>query len=151
MGHSGTQVSEILKTKPLCCRAWFYIDNLIANWFIHGFAVSQINTRHEFLARFVGTQEKEDISYNEANKLNLWVTLTTCLCCILEMGLYSAYNKWVKKMFVYHKSIFLVQVHPWIFIINGGIAETQETDEFKKKKEEEKKKQDNRDKKGQKK
>ena len=75
-------------------------DNPITNWFFHCFVVSQINTRHEFLARFVGTQEKEDISYNEANKLNLWVTLTTCLCCLLEIGLYFAYNKLVKTMFI---------------------------------------------------
>ena len=58
-------------------------------------AVSQINARHMFLARFIGTQEKEDISYNKANKLNLWVTLTTCLCCLLEIGLYFAYNELV--------------------------------------------------------
>ena len=56
-------------------------------------AVSQINARHAFLARFIGTQVREDISYNEANSLNLWITLTTCLCCLLEISLYSAYNK----------------------------------------------------------
>ena len=60
--------------------------------------MSQINARHEFLARFIGTQVKEDISYNEANKLNLWVTLTTFLCCILEIGLYFAYNEMVKTI-----------------------------------------------------
>ena len=69
----------------------------MSNWFIYGFAVSQINARHVFLARFIGTQSREDISYNEANKLNLWVTLTTCLCCILEIGLYFAYNELVNN------------------------------------------------------
>ena len=70
-------------------------------------AVSQINARHEFLTRFIGTQVREDISYNEANSLNLWVTLTTCLCCLLEIGLYSAYNKWVRTISEYHKNIIL--------------------------------------------
>ena len=50
-----------------------------------------------FLARFIGTQEKEDISYIEANKLNLVATLTTCLCSILEIGLYFAYNELVNS------------------------------------------------------
>ena len=77
------------------------------NWFIHGFAVRQINAKHVFLARFIGTQENEDISYIEANKLNLVATLTTCLCSILEIGLYFAYNKLVKTMFEYHKKTFL--------------------------------------------
>merc|ERR1712032_1215615 len=63
------------------------------------YTVSQINARHVFLARFTGTQERENISYNEANKLNMWVTLTTCLCCILETGLYFAYNELVKTIF----------------------------------------------------
>ena len=71
--------------------------------------MSQINARHVFLARFVGTQVREDISYNEANKLNLWVTLTTCLCSILEIGLYFAYNEMVKTIFEYHKNIFFVR------------------------------------------
>ena len=63
------------------------------------FTVSQINSRHMFLARFIGTQEREDISYNEASKVNLWATLTTCLCCMLEIGLYFAYNKMVNKIY----------------------------------------------------
>ena len=65
--------------------------------FVYGFAVSQINDRHVFLARFIGTQEREDISYNKANKVNQWATLTTCLCCILEIALYFAYNEMVTR------------------------------------------------------
>ena len=68
--------------------------------------VSQVNARHVFLARFIGTQDRENISYNEANKVNLWVTLTTCLCCILEMGLYFAYNEWVNTKFEYHEKTY---------------------------------------------
>ena len=57
----------------------------------------QINARHAFLTRFIRTQVRENISYNKANKLNLWITLTTCLCCLLEIGLYFTYNKWVEN------------------------------------------------------
>ena len=60
------------------------------------FLVSQINTRHNFLARFIGTKEQEDISYSKASEVNLWVTVTTCVCCILEMALYFAYNRMVR-------------------------------------------------------
>ena len=108
--------------------------------------MSQINARHVFLARFIGTQEREDISYNKANKLNLWVTLTTCLCCILETGLYFAYNEWVKQ-YLKEEYLIFVQVHPWIGIIKGGIAETQETTDLKKKEKKEKKEKEKREKK----
>ena len=63
--------------------------------FFFCFLVSQINTRHTFLARFIGTKAEEDISFNKANEVNLWVTVTTCVCCILEMVLYLAYNRMV--------------------------------------------------------
>ena len=57
--------------------------------------MSQINARHNFLGRFIGTKEKEDISYSKAYEVNLWVTVTTCVCCILEVSLYFAYNRMV--------------------------------------------------------
>ena len=60
--------------------------------------MSQINARHNFLDRFIGTKEKEDISYSKAAEVNLWVTVTTCVCCILEMALYFAYNRMVNNM-----------------------------------------------------
>ena len=59
--------------------------------------MSQINTRHNFLDRFIGTKEKEDISYSKATEVNLWVTVTTCVCCMLEMALYFGYNRLVKQ------------------------------------------------------
>ena len=62
---------------------------------INPFSVSQINARHHFLARFIGTKDEEDISFNKANEVNLWVTTTTCVCCILEIILYFAYNRLV--------------------------------------------------------
>ena len=57
--------------------------------------MSQINARHNFLDRFIGTKEKEDISYSKASEVNLWVTVTTCVCCMLEIALYFFYNRMV--------------------------------------------------------
>ena len=67
--------------------------------------MSQINARHSFLSRFIGTQEKEDISYGQAYAVNLWVTVTTVVCCMLEIAIYFAYNRMVnsvKKINVCH-------------------------------------------------
>ena len=65
------------------------------------FIVRQVNTRHAFLTRFTGTQENEDQSHTNANEVNLWITLTTILCCVLEIILYFVYNRIVliKKHF----------------------------------------------------
>ena len=60
-------------------------------------SVNQINARHSFLDRFIGTQEKEDISYSQAYEVNLWVTATTVVCCMLEIAIYFAYNRKVNK------------------------------------------------------
>ena len=65
---------------------------------IYSFSVSQINARHIFLARFIGTKEEEDISYSNAYEVNLWVTVMTCVCCMLEMVLYFAYNRMVNNV-----------------------------------------------------
>ena len=74
--------------------------------FIYLFSVSQINARHHFLIRFIGTQDRENISYDKATEVQLWVTVTTCICCVLEIGLYFAYNRMVnnndcKTYFIY--------------------------------------------------
>ena len=55
--------------------------------------MSKINTRHNFLDRFIRTKEKEDISYSKAYEVNLWVTVMTCVCCMLEIALYFIYNR----------------------------------------------------------
>ena len=57
----------------------------------------QINSRHKFLDGFLGTKEEEDISFAMANKVNLWTTVTTCVCCVLEMVLYFVFNRMVNK------------------------------------------------------
>ncbi len=59
-------------------------------------SVSQINVRHSFLDTFIGTQEKEDISFSQAYEVNLWVTVTTVVCCMLEIAIYFGYNRMVK-------------------------------------------------------
>ena len=56
----------------------------------------QINSRHGFLARFIGTKEEENQSHARANEVNLWFTLTTILCCVLEIILYFVYNRMVR-------------------------------------------------------
>ena len=57
----------------------------------------QINARHHFLVRFIGPQHRENISYNQAAEVQLWVTVTTCICCVLEIGLYFVYNRKVNN------------------------------------------------------
>ena len=57
--------------------------------------VSKINSRHHFLSRFIGTKEKENLSYSRASEVNLWITLTTILCCVLEILLYFFFNRQV--------------------------------------------------------
>ena len=64
----------------------------------------QINSRHNFLERFLGTKPEEDISYARANEANLWITLTTSLCCFLEIVLYFVYNRMV---IIKSSSVFL--------------------------------------------
>ena len=58
----------------------------------------QINSRHNFLEGFLGTKPKEDISYAKANEVNLWITVTTCICCVLEIILYFVYNRMVNNL-----------------------------------------------------
>ena len=63
--------------------------------------MGQINARHNFLVRFIGTFPEEDVSYNKANEVQLAITVTTCICCVFEIGLYFFYNRLVKyEMFV---------------------------------------------------
>ena len=57
----------------------------------------QINSRHKFLSGFLGTKPEEDISYTKAKEVNLWFTLTTCVCCVLEIVLYFVYNRMVNN------------------------------------------------------
>ena len=59
--------------------------------------MNQINSRHNFLESFLGTKPEEDISHARANEVNLWITLTTSLCCVLETVLYYIYNRMVNN------------------------------------------------------
>ena len=58
----------------------------------------QIKSRHNFLEGFLGTKPEEDISYATANEVNLWITVITCCCCILEIVLYFVYNRMVNNL-----------------------------------------------------
>ena len=60
--------------------------------------MSQINVRHDFLARFIGTKDKENFSYSKATEVKLWVTVMTCVCCMLEVALYFVYNRMVNNI-----------------------------------------------------
>ena len=57
----------------------------------------QINSRQNFLDSFLGAKPEEDISYAKANEVNLWITLTTSLCCVLEIVIYYVYNRMVNN------------------------------------------------------
>ena len=57
----------------------------------------QIDSRHNFLDGFLGTKPEEDISNVRANEVNLWFTMTTCICCVLEIVLYFVYNRMVNQ------------------------------------------------------
>ena len=67
--------------------------------------VIQINSRHNFLDSFLGTKPEEDISHARANEVNLWITLTTSLCCVLEIVLYFIYNRMVNNTNCRYKSV----------------------------------------------
>ena len=88
-----------------------YMTNNIMSTVISNSLAFQINTRHHFLTRFVGTKGKEDKSYFNVNNDNLWITLTTCLCCILEIVLYLVYNRMV-IFDNYNKSFISVLLGP---------------------------------------
>ena len=81
--HSGTQVNR-------------YFELFKRKHFNH-FSVIQIKSRHNFLEGFLGTKPKEDTSYAKANEVNLLITMTTCICCFLEILLYFAYNRMVNN------------------------------------------------------
>lgn len=55
----------------------------------------QIHTRHHFLSKFIGTKDRENESFSKINSFNLWITVTTFLCFILEIVLYFVYNRLV--------------------------------------------------------
>ena len=57
----------------------------------------QINSRHNFLDSFLGAKPEEDISHARANEVNMWITLTTSLCCVLEIVIYFIYNRMVNN------------------------------------------------------
>ena len=76
--------------------------------------MSQINSRHNFLARLIGTKDKENFSYSKATEVKLWVTVMTCVCCMLEIALYFVYNRMVNNVckFFFIKSFIIFSSIP---------------------------------------
>ena len=62
-----------------------------------------------FLSRFIGTKEKENLSYSRASEVNLWITLITILCCVLEILLYFFFNRQVTTS-TYHLVLWLLKI-----------------------------------------
>ena len=93
--------------------------------------MSQINSRHKFLDGFLGTKPEEDISHAKANEVNLWITVTTCLCCVLEIVLYFLYNRMVNNKYYRYELQFHLQIHPWLPILNGITQEEDQAEENK--------------------
>ena len=54
--------------------------------------VVQIRARHHFLQWLITTKAEEDISYENANYLNVRVSVSMLALCILEIILYFFYN-----------------------------------------------------------
>ena len=121
----------------------------------------QINSRHNFLDGFLGTKPEEDISYAKANEVNLWITVTICICCFLEIILYFAYNRMVNKQNNVDPDVagifgvlcwcplppnfrrelrlngqtffqFHFQVHPWLPIVKGVKQEDEKIEMVEK-------------------
>merc|ERR1712241_540996 len=70
------------------------------------YTVIQIRARHHFLQWLIlTTKEEENLSYSIANKLNIWISISMVVLCILEIFLYFFYNK---------------KLHPWVQIIKNS-------------------------------
>ena len=61
------------------------------------FLVVQIRARHHFLQWLITTKAEEDTSYENANYLNVRVSVSMLTLCILEICLYFFYNKRVNN------------------------------------------------------
>ena len=103
----------LVGAKILCLLLWkiLYLKSFIL--------VHKINSRHQFLSRFITTKEKEDISFENANVFNLWITLTSCICCLFEAVLYAIYNR---KVYILTFD-FINIIFNGIFILASSMAE----------------------------
>ena len=74
----------------------------------------QINSRHNFLVGFLGAKPEEEISVARANEVNLWITLTMSLCCVLEIVIYFIYNRMVNNTIYFEIDI--------VYILDSSLA-----------------------------
>ena len=58
---------------------------------------SNINRRHEFLTRLIGTKPEEDRSFEAVNYLVTLATVSTSVALLLEVIFYFIYNRRVSK------------------------------------------------------
>ena len=61
------------------------------------YSASNINRRHEFLTRLIGTKPEEDISFEAVNYLVTLATVSTSVAFLLEVLFYFIYNRRVSK------------------------------------------------------
>ena len=75
------------------------------------YSVHNVNTRHQFLAKLIGTKPEEDKSVAAVNQLATAVSTSTVAVSLLELGFYFLYNRIVSdKTSTIHTStsIFLI-------------------------------------------
>ena len=56
-------------------------------------SVHNVNTRHQFLTKLIGTKPEEDRSVAAVNQLVTAVIVTTVAVSLLEAGFYFLYNR----------------------------------------------------------
>ena len=61
-------------------------------------SVYNINARHAFLTRLIGTKPEEDTSLEAVNHLATVVTVTTIVAWGLEVAFYFIYNRFVSTI-----------------------------------------------------
>ena len=66
-------------------------------------SVYNINTRHAFLTRLIGTKSEEDTSLEAVNHLATVVTVTAVVAWGLELAFYFIYNRFVSKILEFLK------------------------------------------------
>ena len=69
-------------------------------------SVKQINNRHSFLTKLIGTKEEEDYSYEMANYLQVLITTCFFVFSFMEMAMFYVYNLKVNYETRFIKSYF---------------------------------------------
>ena len=75
------------------------------------YSVHNVNTRHQFLAKLIGTKPEEDRSVAAVNQLATAVSVSTVAVSLLELGFYFLYNRIVSD-----KTCNVQSIHTTTFI-----------------------------------